>query len=1312
MLRSLNLFDAPHPDFIEELSNWPESDLRRVLRPHWEDPQGIQNPAENEQREKFDALLGFLTSLELAYSTGYLTPVEIGARVTAPVRKLLLGSWAVARFITAYDYFGVRFLAARLGIGIQGLAPMKGPPPLAPEHATIEAFLADTDLALNNSDVQKFQKMLDGFSMCDREEDASAWGGAEFAKWLKGRTMGIDPRWIQGFERIRTQAIEWCTRRAGLYERYDLQYQTRFAVYDFFWIMKLFGAEVSNSGFVTFPRDEWFGRLAKSDSEKKALHAAREVFSEAGSLACTWVRQEPLEVPANEPAQLLDWQSSYLAELHQIARIRRLRNGQPPVSAAPLAASEEFTNAVRVRRNLLGLAFSGGGIRSATFNLGILEGLRDQDLLRRVDYLSTVSGGGYIGSWLVANARRRPFWLGKGADWRDSIEYLRKYSNYLSPQLGLLTADTWNIATIWTRNTILIQLLVFLMIAMVLLVPHCLRLIFEAVAGLEGLLLPVAFVLLIWAVATIGTNLRQPKRKDGSFPTDQGSTQLLAVIPLLGASFLFAAKMWDQSGSCSVSRPTYSALLLHAWQPWWPAGLVLFGSLCWLSWETCTNSKHRWFPAGICAVVSLAVLYAEFCGVMLLLLNWRDLSLDNPAWEGGVWYATAFGPVLVLLSFTLTLVVLLGLLSRTSDEDKREWWSRLGAWQSIYAAACLFVALGGLFAPLWVATAMQHWKISFTGAIGWAATTIGGLLAGKGASTGAKGDMTSAEKAQEWLARLAPVVFIIGLVMGLASVLHAILLYVSPGDSRTVDVQDYWKNFDTIPGWLVWSVLGGILLVSILYSLALDVNVFGLNAFYRNRLVRCYLGATRDKDERKPQAFTMFDDDDDLKLTDILDDSILTPYTGPFPIINCALNLGGSSDLALHTRQSDSFTFTPLHAGSWRDKVRFAPLEHGGKAYYGGESRTPKLGDVLSVSGAAASPNMGYHTSPLVAFLLTVFNVRLGWWFPNPSGPAVKHGSPWLSMVPLVQELFGLAGENAGFLNLSDGGHFENLGIYELVRRRCRVIIASDAECDLDLTFEGLGRVIRMCEADFGAKIIIDVSSIRKNPETGFSASHCAVGRIEYDDGTWGNLIYMKASLTGDEETSVKQYKSSHPDFPHETTLDQFFTDDQFESYRLLGLNVAQQTFRDVVDLSADVVEIARDLGSIWAPGLAADGKFVAHAEALSKLWWELQVDAELQFLGKELFSGLPTEDVNANQKKRAFYYCSQVIQLMEGVYLDLRLDDNWDHPDNAGWRDLFERWAGSKTFHEIWIESRSTYGERFRQFCGRKLELPLQEKI
>ncbi len=120
---------------------------------------------------------------------------------------------------------------------------------------------------------------------------------------------------------------------------------------------------------------------------------------------------------------------------------------------------------------LVGLAISGGGIRSATFGLGVLQTLHRLGLLKQLDYLSTVSGGGYIGAWLSANCRRHREWLDPSTDWRPSIDHLRRYSNYLSPQVGFFSADTWSMATIWMRNTLLILSVVLLGIAVALAVP-------------------------------------------------------------------------------------------------------------------------------------------------------------------------------------------------------------------------------------------------------------------------------------------------------------------------------------------------------------------------------------------------------------------------------------------------------------------------------------------------------------------------------------------------------------------------------------------------------------------------------------------------------------------------------------------------------------------------------------------------------------------------------------------------------------------------------------------------------------------------
>ncbi|MDD1641564.1 MAG: hypothetical protein LUQ68_08820 [Methylococcaceae bacterium] len=250
------------------------------------------------------------------------------------------------------------------------------------------------------------------------------------------------------------------------------------------------------------------------------------------------------------------------------------------------------------------------------------------------------------------------------------------------------------------------------------------------------------------------------------------------------------------------------------------------------------------------------------------------------------------------------------------------------------------------------------------------------------------------------------------------------------------------------------------------------------------------------------------------------------------------------------------------------------------------------MGQAISVSGAAASPNMGYHTSAPVAFLMTLFNARLGWWFPNPSKSSCQQPSPSFSLWYLLKELFGFANEKSKYLAISDGGHFENLAAYELVKRRCRVIIISDGECDPKLQFEGLATLIRMCEVDnLVKKIEIDVRSIHPESESGWSHSRCTIGKIYYDkyepekdpDG-W--IIYLKASMNGHEDTAVMQYKAVHPDFPHETTDDQFYAEDQFESYRCLGKDITGQLFGKIILGDQPMHEIAEKLNILLTPEL------------------------------------------------------------------------------------------------------------------------------
>ncbi|MEM6474111.1 MAG: hypothetical protein AAF802_31465, partial [Planctomycetota bacterium] len=237
-------------------------------------------------------------------------------------------------------------------------------------------------------------------------------------------------------------------------------------------------------------------------------------------------------------------------------------------------------------------------------------------------------------------------------------------------------------------------------------------------------------------------------------------------------------------------------------------------------------------------------------------------------------------------------------------------------------------------------------------------------------------------------------------------------------------------------------------------------------------------------------------------------------------------------------------------------------------------------------------PNMGYHTSPAVAALLTAYNLRLGRWCGNPPNDEVwDQGSPTFASQPIFNELTGTANLRSRWINLTDGGHFENLGVYELIRRRCRLIVVVDAGCDPDHEFFDLANMIRKCWVDFGVNVRMpDMSNLRLDKE-GLCKNHFVVGRIEYNTEKKystsehnptkrakqptksskknGVILYVKSSLTGSEWPDIRQYADSHPTFPHETTADQFFDEEQFEAYRHLGFKMMRflhNGIKDIVD--------------------------------------------------------------------------------------------------------------------------------------------------
>jgi hypothetical protein len=642
-------------------------------------------------------------------------------------------------------------------------------------------------------------------------------------------------------------------------------------------------------------------------------------------------------------------------------------------------------------------------------------------------------------------------------------------------------------------------------------------------------------------------------------------------------------------------------------------------------------------------------------------------------------------------------MLFIGFCGRNSDEPIREWWTRFGAWLGAYAVAFLALASAAVFGPKCVAALLDRGNtwINWATIATWVGAIVGGLVAGQSSQT--TGNEKESSRSLQILARAAGILFVVGGVLAVAMAVHLVLLLAGTTMTLRQGLSDYWSALALTRESAALIALACTLLAGTLFSWCFEINIFGLNQFYRNRLVRCYLGATRwVPGVRRPVPFTKFDPHDDLKLSDLGGG-----FRGPFPIFNCALNLGGSRDLALHTRHSASFSLTPLRCGSSRSRVGYAPTIHGDQAFAGGVT----LGQAVAISGAAASPNMGYNTSPLVAFLLTMFNVRLGWWFPNPGRAAWDRKGLEFSLYYLFKELFGSADENRYFVNVSDGGHFENLGVYELIRRRCKVILISDAECDQSLEFKSLGNLVRLCETDFGARIDIDVSSLRRQASDGRSRAHCAVGKITYSNGSLGYLIYVKASVTGDESIGVVQYQSAHATFPHETTADQFFAEAQFESYRSLGQHVVQNALRGC-DTSEHPVEIAERLYNVWAADGFTNELFIKHTNALDVMWERMRQTSALHDFMTELW-GVSRAGASAPPTMEEKCVGLELIQLMENAFLDLRLDDFWEHPDNRGWVLLLSSWARSPRFRAIWNETHRIFGIRFEYFCESRLGLP-----
>jgi hypothetical protein len=947
------------------------------------------------------------------------------------------------------------------------------------------------------------------------------------------------------------------------------------------------------------------------------------------------------------------------------------------------------------RLNRAALCCSGGGIRSATFCLGVIQALANCDVdkgasraksaaaaqhtdpetadhlsaktaaskpeveqpmdpknsaLGRFHYLSTVSGGGYVGSWLSSWRHRSDFatvigdLTGRpnGPDIEPpEISWLRAYSNYLTPKLGIASADSWAAVAISARNLILNWLVIIPIVCLALLVLKLIATVSVWTAHTvvnPNIMIGIALIgALLLVVAQAFTNRHRPARRaEGVNPDEWAFLKcdfLLAfasatLVTLFFSSYAFWSGYEDWV-SAIAKWPGLAAILdrlgfdlkLKFLLMTAVGGMVLYAA-GWIAAFRFGKGGRDFIGWAVSGLV-----YGALVGLgayLFLMLKPYPATKDNISC---LLVSVILGVPWVMMAQLAAEIVFVGL---SSDEDgadaDREWLGRAAGWLAagaiVWGVAAFLVFAGGYLVQY--AAALGHQTLVKAGGV---AGVVSGLLTaylGGSSKTPAKSSSkeqggVTATASNVGLALAGPI-FVAVLIVVLSASLDKLLF----ADALAAKLQ---LIKDTASTYVILLWLGiGLLITAIIAWVAsrtVNVNRFSLHALYRNRLIRCYLGASNEK--RDPDLFSGLDFNDNVCVHEIWPPKSggkINPHS-LFHVVNIALNVVSTKRLAWQQRKAESFTVSPRHCGS-------AYLGFRKSQEYGGQGGL-SLGTAMAISGAAVSPNMGYHSSPSIALLLTLFNVRLGWWLGNPGKAGDKtytEDGPSFAAKPLFEEAFGQTTDDSPYVYLSDGGHFENLALYEMVRRRCRLIVLIDAGCDPNFAFEDLGNAVRKIYIDLGIRItfagleglrnhpsphplssaVLDAAA-RVNKEVAKVAKaaaqaaramanavehdakddetakpdeipYHAIGTIHYDAADRGaddhgakvengHILYIKPAYHGTEGAGIMSYATANPDFPHESTAEQWFTESQLESYRSLGLDVGNAIFGREIVLSA-----------------------------------------------------------------------------------------------------------------------------------------------
>lgn len=712
-------------------------------------------------------------------------------------------------------------------------------------------------------------------------------------------------------------------------------------------------------------------------------------------------------------------------------------------------------------KNLTGLALSGGGIRSASFSLGVLQAMAYKGWLKKVDYLSTVSGGGYIGSsisWLLS----RKLDEASAGIKRFGVENKNfPYGSY--PMSGKI--------------------------------PEILQ------------------------AAKDGETEAETKTQSTAKVTERFKGKLIRYL--------------RQQAKYLTPGDGINIMSLIA--------VVLRGALL---------SLFVYF--------GLIFLLFALIGEPLLDLIAADVCESLPFKDLNVvlWAGLAGSAVFVLLALAYSIgTYWLSGIKRSDSASKKKGFAyrtrqAYERWAGRLLGLTLILAVFGSIPYIYqYLQQCTEGTAGLTGAISSIFGVLSGIMAFFKSGRSKKG--------------LIPMGLLV--VIGTAALWFGLLILAY---SLVVLMQNPYSDKNALGICLIIAAAVGIV------GRFANINYVSIHRYYRDRLMEAFMPDV-DKaldNEIAPKAAGKADKQ---PIDSLLDENAgpgLDNNPSPYHLINTNVVLESSSIPKFRGRGGDSFILSPRFCGS--NATGWSRSE----SFMNGRMTLPTA---MAISGAAVNPSTGVGgkgitRQPLLSMLMGLLNIRLGYWAPNPK-PSLAAKTIPNYFLPGLREMFTRwkLNEKASFLELTDGGHFENLALYELIRRRPQLIIACDAGADPQFHFGDLSNAMEKVRADFGTLILCNSRQLQSLvphkkalDSEDDDAIKCAdrgylMCEIIYPDNSRGKLLYLKSTFFEKLSADLYGYKKAHPQYPDEPTSDQFFDEKQFEAYRELGYQTAWQMMKD-----------------------------------------------------------------------------------------------------------------------------------------------------